>query len=587
MQQRLKNWLTRHGRTVEIWSIVVLGAVLYANILPNKLLWDDYDFFVHNQFVHDWSYFSHYFTDNLIAGSGLLDDYWRPMLLTVFSVQWHLWQGWPPGYHFVSAALHIADAILLLLFLRRLLGSRPLAYLTALFFLAHPLQTEAVAYASSQGDSLSVLFELLGLLCYLDFRSRKSAAGKSRRYWAAIGLFILALLSKETAIVFPALALLSDAYRSFRDQPGLGWRRRLAELGHAAWPFFLLAAVYVLLRGTVLNFVDSFNLTHQVSIFTSSFPVRLFTFFRVLAGYVGLLFVPLGLHMERQVEYVTSFFQPLALAGAAIFAVLLALAAALYRRRPALSFGIFWFFICLAPVSNVAVPINGLMYEHFLYLPLAGFFLALLAAGKELTARPVIRRAAVAALVVGLAVFSVLTVRRNADWRDPVVFFSQIRPYAPQSYRLLVNLGIAYADSGDQQAAVKTFKEALALQPILPVAHHNLANSYRALGDRKQAMDEYRAALAVDPGNRILYNAPVSLLLAEGKYQEALRLFEGFLPHSLNKVSAYFFLAKIALDGKDPQAALGYLRQAAAADPGNASIRQDIDKLEKLIGPLP
>jgi len=96
-----------------ILSLIIIGFLLYANSFANEMFWDDDDGILNNQYIKSWEHFPKYFSENLIAGAGLLSNYWRPMILTVFSVEWHLWQDWVLGYHFVNTSLHIADAILL------------------------------------------------------------------------------------------------------------------------------------------------------------------------------------------------------------------------------------------------------------------------------------------------------------------------------------------------------------------------------------------------------------------------------------------------------------------------------------------
>ena len=130
-----KNWL--------IAAIFVgVGLSLYANSFSNQMFWDDDDGILNNAFVKDWSYFPQYFSENLIAGASLVSNYWRPMLLAVYSFEWHLWGDSPIGYHLVNTLAHIASAILLFFLLFKLFRRRWLAFLTSLIFLVHPLQTE-------------------------------------------------------------------------------------------------------------------------------------------------------------------------------------------------------------------------------------------------------------------------------------------------------------------------------------------------------------------------------------------------------------------------------------------------------------
>jgi len=359
-----------------ILLFVVVGFVLYVNSFHNQMFWDDDDFILKNQYIRDWQYFPKFFSENLIAGSGLLSDYWRPILLLIFSLEWHLWKNWAPGYHFVNTSFHLADAILLFFILLYIFKNHTLALFTALVFLVHPLQTEAVTYVSGLGDSLSVFFIFLGILLYLKFRLSQKALLQSPFYFLSLLMYILALMSKETAIVMPAFVFLADFFFQ-RENLELNLKDKLKKIGKGLWPFLVIGGIYVLLRATVLNFKNTFNLYNEENIFTSNFYVRLFTFFRVLTVYFGLLFLPFNLHMERSVEIATSLNSLSVIFGGLIFLSLLFLAFSQFKKLPILSFGILWFFIGLAPTSNLIVPVSGLLYEHWLYLPLIGIFLIL------------------------------------------------------------------------------------------------------------------------------------------------------------------------------------------------------------------
>ena len=554
--------------------LVILGLVLYVNSLGNRMFWDDDDSVLNNKYVQDWSHIPDYFTKNLIAGTGFVDNYWRPVLLSSFSIDWHIWKSWPVGYHAVNAGLHILDAILLFLVLLAVFRDRRLAAATAAIFLAHPLQTEAVTYVAGRADPLSALFVLFGIWAYLRWRGSGEKDPAVRWYWIAVAMYALALMTKETAIVMPAYIFIADLFR--QDEK---WTRKglAARFGSALWqlvPFLFVAAVYLLLRATVLNFQNTFNLYNETNDFTSNFSFRLFTFWRVLAVYAGLLFAPLGLHMERTVEMATTIFAPDVLFGGFLFCGLLAAAFGLMKRLPAVSFGAFWILIGLAPTSNLAVPINGLIYEHWLYLPLVGVFLPLVWAGLRYatTAR---RRLILGTLLAGFLIFlSVLTIARNPVWRDPIIFYRDVIRYNAGSYRIWNNLGNAYLDAKEPDRSVECYEKAIAIDPDNSVAYFNLANALRDLGRNNLAFDNYRRAIALQPKMHFYYNNLAALFLSLGRPDEARQTLEGYLPVAANKTPTYLSLIKIALSQADRAGAEKYLEEALLADPGDPELRQ-------------
>ncbi|MBI4359264.1 MAG: tetratricopeptide repeat protein [Candidatus Nealsonbacteria bacterium] len=574
-----KHWL--------ILVLIVVGFLLYANSFGNRMFWDDDDNILKNQYIKDWQYFPRYFSENLIAGAGLMSNYWRPLLLTVFSLEWKLWGSWPPGYHLVNTFFHTANALLLFFVLFRFFQNRRLAFLTALVFLIHPLQTEAVTYVSGLADPLSVFFILLGLLFYLKFEQSGAPPWENKWFWLSLLSSALALLAKETAIVLPVLIFLAG-FSSQKPEERIG--ERLKASAKKFWPFLALALIYFLLRATTLNFVNTFNLYNETNVFTANFLVRLLTFFRVLVIYFSLLFWPQNLHMERSVVLANSWSSPDVVLGAFLFFGLLALAffSLLSRPRAILGFGLIWFFIGLAPTSNLLIPVSGLLYEHWLYLPLAGIFLILIWLGFWVSGKyPFSRNFLLILLAIFLAFLARQTFVRNREWRDPITFYNQTLKYAPGSYRVINNLGMAYADKGDPLRAEKTYQLAIQLDPKNPVAWHNLANAYRDTGRADLAIEDFKKAISLDPQFFFSYNALVSLYLEKKDYGQARQVLESYLQYSPAQVETLVLLSRISFEDKDYAAALGYLRRAHDLNPQNALIEGSIADLEKLIESKP
>src|ERR1700689_5207329 len=100
MATLLKNLSTK--RWVGVLLIIFIGMVAYHNCLPNEMFWDDDDFINNNRFIKDFHYWPLWFSQNLVAGSYLVSNYWRPLLLIIFATEWHFWQNWVYGWHAVS-----------------------------------------------------------------------------------------------------------------------------------------------------------------------------------------------------------------------------------------------------------------------------------------------------------------------------------------------------------------------------------------------------------------------------------------------------------------------------------------------------
>lgn len=568
----------KHSNLLIIFALIIFGFIIYANTFTVPIFWDDDDNLTHNQYIKNWDYFPRFFSENLIAGAGLMSNYWRPMLLVVFSTGWHLWGAWPGGYHLINISLHIANAILLFLILLYLFKHPGLAFLTSAVFLIHPLQTEAISGVTGTADPLWVLFTFLGILFYLKFRISKKSSSYSGYYFLSLAMYVFALLSKEIGVVMPAVIFIVDFVFESTEK-NLSLKEKLKKITKTIWPFFILAGTYILLRATALNFQNSFNFYDQApNPFSSHFYIRLFTFFRVLVVYFGLLFWPHNLHMERSVEIAASFFSWDVILGGIIFVGLLSLAFTQFKRLPILSFGILWFFIGLAPTSNILAPINNTLYEHWLYFPLIGIFLILFWLGIVLTRGFRYRKYFLIIPIIFMIFLGYATIIRNNEWRDPISFYRQILEYSPNSYRVINNLGMEYAEITDYQNAEMMYKRAIDLYPDNPTAYHNLANTYKDTEKEGLARQYFKLAIKADPRFFYSYNALADLYLKNKEYREARQLLDNYLEYDKAKIGTLFLLSQIAIAEKDFKGALDYLDRALAIEPQNQQIQAAIQR---------
>lgn len=498
--------------------IFLLGLAVYAWMLNNQMFWDDNEFILHNSYIQDWSFLPKMFSENVIAGAGLGSNYYRPVLLVVFSLFWHIWQTDRVGYHLASVFIHCLDAGLIFGLFWRLFKRRGLAIAVSLIFLLHPLQTESVSYANSLGDSLSVLWILIGLLFYE--RAIEEKKSSFLRVSMAATFYALAILSKETAIILPGLAFLLEMFSQNLPEIKKDWRNILARLS----PLFVTAIIYVILRATILNFGGTFNLYQGHNAFTDHLGVRILTFFRSYLTYVTLIFWPAVLHMERIVPFETNWSIMVGIGGGLLLATF-ALVILFFRKAKEISFGLSWFLVCLAPTSNVLVPINGLIYEHWLYLPMAGASMAISCAAyillRKIFKRETANRIGLVCLGGTLMCLSARTILRNLDWRDAVTFYRQTLTYAPKSYRMWNNYGMALADAGQLKEAEAAYGRAIQIDDSATVAHHNMGNLYFATGRLLQAESEYKKAVALQPSFLFTYLKMAELYHAMGEEEKA------------------------------------------------------------------
>lgn len=573
-----------------IFLLIVIGFFVYSFNLNNQLFWDDDDWIINNNFVHTigWDNIKFWLTHNTLAGVGLQSNYYRPFLFFTFAINYVISGIKPFGYHLLSNLIHIANGILIFLLFKRFnLGiskdsTLVVAFLTALVFIIHPLQTEAVTYISGRGDVLVTFFMLLALYLWtndlegrygktVDNRHRPDSKAIEDPRWnrdksailrfLSLTAMVLALLSRETGIIFPFLLMFF--YIAFLSKYGFIYSVKKAF--YEALPYFGIVLVYGILRLTVLNFQNTLNFYTAPNLYSENLHYRLFTFMHVLVDYFKLLFVPINLHMERSMTVHTSLFQwPVWLGTLIVFGILTTLYCLYKNRHPDFKIWLFgWgvFFISLGPVSGIT-PINALIYEHWLYLPMVGFWLIVSYYFVKLFDYLIKNKNVVGrwSLVVGLAIylsfFAYQSIQRNILWGDRLNFYLDIIKYEPDSVRINNNVGNIYYNKKDVENAEKYYKIAASGEGTFAQPYFNLGTILQFRGDIDGAIKLYEKAIEIDSNFYYPYQNLAFIYAQRGnltKSKENIEKLKTLIP---NNPRVYYNSALIYLALNDKKKAL-------------------------------
>jgi hypothetical protein len=416
-------------------------------------------------------------------------------------------------YHALSVLFHLTAGVGVFMVFKKI-SCKTIAFFTSLLFLIHPIQTEAVSYASGISDPMYVTFIMLTILCFLYY--------SKRRVVLAPIFFLLALLSKEAAFVTPALILLCLWMKE------KSWRfTDYKNYVPAITGCILILLSYGLLRLTVLNFDNTLNFLHDTSAYSTHLSVRLLTFVSILPTYVGLLLYPQTLFIERVATVIVSINLQIILTLLGII-LLCIFSYTLKPIRYTLSFSLAWFIISFIPASGIT-PINGIIYEHFLYLPSVGFFFLLSSLCSLVYKRlPSIGLKTFFCLLLTTycLLLSIRTIVRNEDWNSPFTFYPQLLANNPKSVRALNNYGMALASSGKQQEAITYYLNAIKLPNGYPQIYLNLGNSYAAIGDYTHAESAYKQALTRSPNFYRAYTNLYGIYLRTKQTQKAKALLD-------------------------------------------------------------
>ncbi len=450
-------------------AAVLIPLIAHAGILGHDLLnWDDPECITQNPAVQR--------PDLGAIWAGRTPQAY-PLTFSLFALEWRLWRDSPLGFHAVSLGLHALNALLVLALLRAR-GSRPVSALAAaLFFGLHPIQVATVAWASEQKTLLASAFALLS------WRLVVAAPLTPGRTLGALGCHLLALLAKTQVLLWPF-----GAIASFASFAPFTVRAR-AIYGGGAFVLGLLSAWVTMQRERAPAFEGGLDLIERLWVVGRSFAFSLSK--TLLPRELS------GLYPRWTVDPTQLSTWTPSLLG---LALLLAGAVVTVRSRkwrlPFLAFTLPWL-----PASGL-IPFGyqekSFVADHLLYLSLLGPAIGL----ATLLDRPSARRRGVLALVaIGLAALALLTLWRLPTYRDSIAFWESVLRTNPTAWVARNNLGVAYAQNDQPEAAQRHLEEAVRLRPAYLEARINLADVYARTGRRGQAVNELREALRAQPGH--------------------------------------------------------------------------------------
>lgn len=385
------------------------------------------------------------------------------------------------GYHLVNIAVHSAAALTLYFLLLTIFSlclhgdahrlKSELAFLSALLWAVHPLQTNAVTYIIQRMTSMAALFYLLSVLCYLKARMQERFAGALSLYVLTFVFGIMALFSKENAAVLPLAILGCEFFFIQPLRPDQWFTKKKLLFGGLFLSGFLLISLLLLGSDPLVHILEGYKYRD----FTLG--QRLLTEPRVIFYYLSLLVLPLPSRLNIAYDYSLSsgvltppqtLLAILGLIGLTVAVVFL------FRRHRLASFAIFWFLLNLC-IESSFIPLM-IIFEHRMYLPSvflisAGIALCYQLAGGRI--QPV--RWGVVGVIVLCAFFSW---QRNMVWQSELSLWSDVVAKSPGLSWGHSNLGKEYAAKGEYELAEQQLRRAIALDSENGLAYLNLGVMY-------------------------------------------------------------------------------------------------------------
>lgn len=490
-------------RTAGAVLLVAACLLSYANGLAGDFTYDDKAIVRDNARIRAPGSVSQVFTTPYFGGARGQGTGYRPLLLLSFAVQFWIHGGSAVGFHAVNVALHCLVTLLFARFLLRLEVPDTITFGAAFLFAVHPIHVEAVTSLVGRGETLAAVFVFGFLLLALRYRleTRRRPAVLA----GALALYALGILTKESAAVAPALALLAF------------WRLETGALrervGHALRKGFLLyagaAAILagsLVLRRLVLGGVLKargfviFELENPLA--PLSPPERVLNAAAILFRYVGRLVLPLRLSADES-AWSIPVERGVGFSGAAALLLVLSLllaAVAREREKRNAAFGLLFFGVAFAPTANLLFPTGTIFAERLAYLPSAGFLLALASVILGLPAARPVSRLRVAVLFAAALAFAARTVARDLVWKDDASVFEATVRSSPESAKAHYNLAWLSAQAGRLPEALEHYTRATRIYPKYFDAWAGKGSVEQRMDDLAAAEKSFLRSLEVAPG---------------------------------------------------------------------------------------
>lgn len=482
-----------------LFFLFLAGALLYGGFLWNPPVFDDMYFFngvTPLQYTHQFTPWKWRWLPYASYG-------WTQRLLGL-NLAW---------YHLGNLLLHVGNAVLLMLLLRRLfarvlkeasadtLSMTACAFWGALLFLLHPAAVYAVAYLNQRSTLMALFFALLSLHCVIS----GTTTGKSRDYWLAALCYGAAVFSKEHAVMLPAVAL---AMLFLIEKPSPALLRKVALPALLCLLIALDVTWQVKGDGVLAAAYQSDGqslLARTLGTGTSGhpWPLSIITQCALFFKYWLLWLIPnpAWMSVDMYEPFAHSLLGWPQFPGFVGFLLYggIAIRWLLKRER----YGLLGFAL-LVPWLLFATELVTVRIQEPFVLYRSYLWMALPLSCLPVLLQPLGRKRAVFYLsLIGLALIP-LSVNRLQSFSHPLLLWddairlAEQQPVQPGMERLYYNRGTEFARLKQYDRAVQDFSHAIRIDPAYSYAYLNRGTVFHKMGQDRRALADFNASLALN-----------------------------------------------------------------------------------------
>lgn len=534
-----------------VLAVVAAAAFAFSPGLSNGFVnWDDYAYIVNNSLVHDLSpanILKIFTPTTFVVGN------YHPLTVLCYAVQHAIFGLDPAGYHGVNIAIHLVNILLISLIGWRIFKHRMATVAMTALFALHPLRVESVVWAAELKDVLYVCFFLAATYVYIV--NVQSGKDTFRAHVPVFLLFLLSLLSKGQAVVFPVIMLIVD-YITSRT-----WSKQMLI---EKVPYFVTSVAFGLLaisaqRGgqlsvtgpqLVLPFAERLACALYgilMYFFKFAFPANLACFYDYpLPEEMGSVFIYAGISAL--------------LLGASFFAS---------RRDRVILGGLAWFAVVIGPVSQIMPVGNALYADRYSYLSMVGIAFIAAYGVQRLSAR-YSHTYVLSGVGVTAVLLTMLAYGQAHTWNNNITLWTAAQKANTHSALILNNLAGDYLDSNKLDKAIPLFEEAIENPGRYKEIYRTLNNlglAVSRMGMRDSSLYWFKRAIETDSAFADPYFNRGSIMQFMNRQPEAYADFTRFIRVTRGDSRGYLMRAKLLRSMDSTDASIRDYRSAISSNP--------------------
>jgi Flp pilus assembly protein TadD len=561
------------GRQSTISLLVVCGIIcfcfgIYANSLKNNFVnWDDPGLILKNNRIRSLG------LENIREMFTLKkSSTFQPIRVLSYAIDYRIWEFNPMGYRVTNILLYTLTCVMVFYCLRlasvALRGKKDadshfrVGLFGALLFAAHPVHVEAVTWLSARKEVLQGFFFFLAFYLYL--KGREGKTSKKAIYLSIVlPFFLLAVLSKNSAVVFPGGIILYELTRgkekfvSFLKEH---WVFMAAALVVSGIFTFILMKVMIEAGGIKPYYGDSFLKNILVCIYAFLRNIKLLiATLNYSAAYSFAVTLPV-FHIKNIAYVIITFL----LFGLSIFSL---------RWTKVIFFSLFFFFITILPYLNI-IPISTLLADRYVFIASFSYVLLLGILFDRLydhkykgLSKGFFKLLSVSLFLFILTAYSFITIQQNKIWENNYTLWADAIEKSPNSNTANAMMGIVYMDLGMDEKAVTYLEKAVEILPYDYQSRNNLGIVYGRMEQPEKALKELMTAIWLKPDDDTIKINLSAFYQKQKEYKKAEDVLKSLLSKNANNADLHFRLGMLYKEAGQFEAAVKELLKSMELAP--------------------